>query len=174
MNDVFVEQIIEQRQSGKGILIKFGIIFSALLISSVFLFFGALRTFFPMVFAVCIYGAVVTIRMQNLEYEYSFTNGDLDVDRIIGRKKRARELSISVRSFEILAPMTEAFKNEYESQSIRKEIHAEGSPKSPSRWFAKFSDDAGIVTLLVFEPNERLIEAMRKYIPRKIMDGNKG
>jgi hypothetical protein len=171
MNDVFVEQLIEQRQSMNITIKKIGIILAALLISAVFLFFGVLRMFFPFVFAASLYGAVVLVRMQNLEFEYSFTNGDLDVDRIIGRRCRKKELSVSVRSFEIMAPMTEAFRREYESQTIGKTVDASSSPKSESRWFAKFRDEAGTVTLLIFEPNERVVEAIRKFIPRKIMDG---
>jgi hypothetical protein len=171
MNDVFVEQIIEQRQSVNIIMKKFGIILAALLISAVFLFFGVLRMFFPFIFAASLYGAVVLVRMQNLEFEYSFTNGDLDVDRIIGRRSRKKELTVAVRSFEIMAPMTEEFRREYESQAIGKTVDASSSPKSESRWFAKYRDEVGTTVLLIFEPNERVVEAIRKFIPRKIMDG---
>jgi len=171
MNDVFVEQIVEQRQSLKTTVLKILIVFAALLISSVFLFFGVLRLFFPFVFAASVYGSFILVRSQNFEFEYSFTNGDLDIDRIIGKRRRKRELSVSVRVFEIMAPMTEEFRREYESQTIGKTVDASSSPKSESRWFAKYRDESGTTVLLIFEPNERVIEAIRRFIPRKLKDG---
>jgi len=169
--DVFVEQIVEQRQDLKTALIKMLIVLAAILVSAVFLVVDILRLFFPFVFAASIYGAVILVRSRNFEFEYSFTNGDLDIDRIIGRRSRKRELSVSVRSFEIMAPMSEEFRREYESQSIGKTVDVASSPKSESRWFAKYRDDSGTVILLIFEPNERVVEAIRKYIPRKVKDG---
>ena len=68
-----------------------------------------------------------------------------------------------------MAPMVEKYRSEYETQIIIRTVDASTSPKSESRWFARFRDDAGVTTLLIFEPNERLIEAIRKYIPSKIM-----
>jgi hypothetical protein len=173
MNDVFVEQIVEQRQSLRSVLIKTGIVLAASLLSAVFLFFGVLRMFFPVVFALSIYGAYVLVRSQNFEFEYIFTNGDLDIDRIIDRTRRKRELSVNVRAFEIMAPMTEEFRREYELHGIGKTFDTSSSPKSPSRWFARYRDESGVLVLLIFEPNERVKEAIRRYIPRKVIDGAK-
>ena len=115
MNDVFVEQIVEKRQDLKTVLLKTGIVLAALLLSSVFLFFGILRMFFPFVFAVSIYGAYLLIRSQNFEFEYSFTNGDLDIDRIFSR--RSRKGSFPECSFvRYMAPMSDGFRSEFESQ----------------------------------------------------------
>ncbi|NLM62183.1 MAG: hypothetical protein GX193_08930 [Clostridiales bacterium] len=168
MNDVFVEQIIEKRQDLKSTLKKLGIFFAALLISSVFLVIGILRFIFPAVFALCMYGAFRFVKDQNIEFEYSFTNGELDIDRIIGRRKRKSELSVRVRKFEIMAPMVEKYRKEYETQNIVRIVDASSSPVSGSRWFARFNDDSGLTTLLIFEPNERLINAISKYIPGKL------
>lgn len=169
MNDVFVEQIVERRQDFKSSAKKLGIVFAALLVSAVFLVIGLLRFIFPAVFALSMYLAFRYVKDQNIEYEYSFTNGELDVDKITGRRKRKSELSVKVRKFDIMAPMVEKYRSEYETQIIIRTVDASTSPKSESRWFARFRDDAGVTTLLIFEPNERLIEAIRKYIPSKIM-----
>jgi hypothetical protein len=168
MNDVFVEQLIERQQDFKTSMKKLGIVFAALLVSAIFLVIGMLRFLFPAVFALSMYGAFRFVKDQNLEFEYSFTNGELDIDKIMGRRRRKRELSVHVRKFEIMAPMNEKFRNEYETQNIIRTVDVSTSPKSDSRWFARYRDDAGTTTLLIFEPNERLINAIRKFIPSKI------
>lgn len=170
MNDVFVEQLIECRQDTKGSLSKLGIVIAAIAVSTLFLVVGALRFIFPFVLAACCWGAYQLIRNLNFEYEYSFTNGELDVDKIIGRRKRERLLSIKVRSISLMAPMTEMYRSEYESDSIGSSIDASSSPKSENRWFAKYTDTAGVLTLLIFEPNDRLIAAMRTFNSRNIKD----
>lgn len=172
MNDVFVEQIIERRQDAGIIGKKLAITAAGLIVSAAFLFFGVVRFLFPFVFAASIWAAVVLSRRMNLEYEYSFTNGDLDVDCIVARRSRSKLLSVSIRTFDILAPKKEEFRSEYESQTIGKTVFAASSPKSESQWFAKYKDESGTMVLLIFEPNERMLEAFRKFIPRKIRDGS--
>lgn len=167
MNDVFVEQIIEQRPTTKSNLIKLGIALAAILISSVVLFFAVLRVIFPVTLALCCWGAYILIKSQNLEFEYSYTNGELDIDKIMGRRRRQHILSVRVRTFDIFAPMTAEFEREFTSNTI---IHTEdvsSSPKAPNRWFAKYVDNEGRTTLLIFEPNERMIAAIAGMIPHK-------
>ena len=165
MNDVFVEQIVERKQDLRTTLKKMLLILGAIVISTIFLIVGILRFIFPAVFALSMYGAIRLAKKQNLEYEYSFTNGELDIDRIIGRRTRSRELSIHVRSLSILATVTEANYKDYEHRNYTKTLDASSSQKSTKRWFAVYRNDAGNESLLIFEPNERLLEAMRKFIP---------
>lgn len=165
MNDVFVEQIVERKQDLSTSVKKILLILAAVLVSTVFLIIGVIRFIFPAVFALSMFFAVRTSRNLNLEYEYSFTNGELDVDKIMGRRTRSRELSIHVRSFTIFATVTETNYKEYESRNFAKVLDASSSPKSEKRWFAVYRDDAGNDSLLIFEPNERLLEAMKRFIP---------
>ena len=105
-----------------------------------------------------------------MEYEYAVTNGDLDVDSIAGRRKRRRVLSMSVRRIALLAPATEKYQAELNSNSIRNVIDASISPKSEGLWFARYEDDAGVDTLLLFNPNEKVLRALVRVIPNNAKD----
>ena len=59
----------------------------------------------PAVFVLSIWAANKFIRLQNIEYEYIVTNGELDVDKIMGRSKRKRLVTADARNFEVFAPM---------------------------------------------------------------------
>ena len=45
------------------------------------------------------YGTYFLVTTSYVEYEYAFTNGELDVDKIIAKKKRSSLVSINVSSF---------------------------------------------------------------------------
>jgi len=165
MNDVFVEQIIERKQDFRTSVKKMLLILAAIVVSTIFLIVGAIRFIFPGVFALSMYLAIRAAKKLNIEYEYSFTNGELDIDKIMGRRSRRRELSFHVRSIILLATFTEENYKDFESRNFATTLDASSSPKSESRWFAVYRDIAGNESLLIFEPNERLLSAMEKYIP---------
>ncbi|HEX3030256.1 MAG TPA: hypothetical protein VHT34_13385, partial [Clostridia bacterium] len=50
-----------------------------------------------------IYVAYYLATSKNIEYEYIYTNGELDIDRIIAQKRRRRMFSTSCKNFDIVA-----------------------------------------------------------------------
>ena len=167
MADVFNEQIVKKKRDFTDVIKIILIILAAFVVDSVFLIVNMLRMVFPAVFAISIYLAYNFIRNMSIEYEYSVMNGELDVDSIAGRRKRKKLLSVSVRRFSILAPVKEEYRAEYESQSIRNFIHANISDRMDGLWFARYEDDAGVDTVLFFNPNGKVLGAIARVIPSK-------
>jgi len=167
MNDVFIEQLVVQKKTPAIHLKRIGLLLGILLVNLIVLFFGVLRMIFPVTFALSCWFLWIHLRDFNIEFEYSFTNGDLDIDKIIGRRKREQLVSVRVRKLEILAPMTEEFSREFNSKAIRSRIDASIGETSENRWFARFTDEQGIDTLIIFNPNARLLSAMSKLLPHK-------
>jgi hypothetical protein len=52
-------------------------------------------------------------------------------------------------------------------KSIKNRIEAVSSMSSPEVYFAVF-ENGGVKTLLFFEPNEKMLEAISRYIPRRV------
>lgn len=89
--------------------------------------------------AAAIYGGVVMTKKLNIEYEYLATNGDLDIDMIVGREKRKRLLSLNCR------------------QIVSVQRYAKGKLPGPSAGFSKISvycnpDDSDAYTLIFSHP----------------------
>jgi hypothetical protein len=116
------------------------------------------------------WGMIIFFRRLNLEFEYIVTNGEMDVDKIMGRRTRKRLLTVDCRSFDILAPCRPDYSSEYESQTISSVIDVSSHSGAPGRWFAVFNAKDGSRTLLIFEPNEKMLDAFRKYIRSKIKE----
>ena len=93
--DVFVEQMIKRKLSAKDYLIAVGIAIVAMILVFLCLtvFARIIGTLFVLIIGGIIYIAYKLIRMRLLEFEYSFTNGDLTVDKIIDRSRRKRVIS---------------------------------------------------------------------------------
>jgi hypothetical protein len=104
--------------------------------------------------------------LLEVEFEYSLTNGELDIDKIINKSKRKRLMTVDTRNFEILAPKTQKYNNEFNKKCDT--VLDVSSQKNPA-YFAIFNTKNG-KTKLIFEPTDKMLEAIRLYIPRKVME----
>ena len=88
--DIYLENIVKKKKDKKDILkivgiILAGFIFSDLVILLSFLI-SFLRAISVILFAGVWFGVYWLISSWNLEFEYSVTNGEIDVDSIISRR----------------------------------------------------------------------------------------
>src|SRR5690554_5559375 len=101
--DVFLEKIVERKKTSKDTLISIGIVLAipvAFIVVVNIPFIGQLLRGFELIILVgLVYGAYHLIRSRNIEYEYIVTNGELDIDMIMARKKRKRIFSASSKDF---------------------------------------------------------------------------
>ena len=94
MDDVFIEKIVRRYKTGKDYLVIAGLMFAAFVIMTAMLFFMEYISFLlPVLIVALIYGLWYMLTAQNREFEYIVTNGDLDIDLIIARRKRKRVFS---------------------------------------------------------------------------------
>jgi len=163
-NDVFKEQLIVRKSNSKDLVKKIGIVLGAAIV----LIIGA--TFLPAVTPVLAIGlawvAFVLIRRFNIEFEYIFTNGELDIDKIYNKIKRKHALTVNVRSFAVMVSMkNSSLKSEL--GNISKVLDYSTGEVTDSTYAAVYEDDGNRIQL-IFDPNEAIFEAIKMYIPRKI------
>ena len=97
--DTYVEQIVAIRKSPMERLLQIGIIVLGviLILTCGMLYVAGALGMFSLLFVVLAvavgYGIYYFASQLNLEYEYIFTNGDFDVDKIISKRSRKRVLS---------------------------------------------------------------------------------
>ena len=161
--DVFMEHMVKRRPTTISRLIRFVVWPTVLLLTVLSLFFEVTASLAPFVFAGGCVGAWQIFIRQYVEYEYILTNGELDVDRITARRNRRRLLTVDCRRFEMLAAASQA--SQTDNQSIFRRVDASSWPKSDKCWFAVFNDKEGRRTLLIFEPDERMLEACKPFVP---------
>ena len=85
------------------------IILAAVLLSAatVFLVLITKIPFILIVTCAVLYGAYFLITNQSVEYEYAVTNDEMDVDKIIAKRKRVHLITVSTKTFEAFGPVSE-------------------------------------------------------------------
>jgi hypothetical protein len=99
-----------------------------------------------------------------IEFEYDFTNGEIDVDKIIEMKRRTRILTFNVKDIELLAEENSTFIKEFSNKPL-KEINAIPSDFKDVIYVAMITG-SGEKVKLRFAPDEEFIALCYKYNPR--------
>jgi hypothetical protein len=171
--EIFIEHLVKKQKTAKTSLQKASLYFAALLLCIVaFLVCANIQAIsFLGIFLVAgiIYGTWYLSKSMNLEFEYILTNGTLDVDKIIAQSRRKRLVSIDLSNIEKMAPMIEKYKSDYTNQGIKKFIDA-ASGDTKTEYFIKFSNDKFGISLLRFNPDDRIIKGAFHAAPRKVFE----
>lgn len=101
-----------------------------------------------------------------VEYEYDFTNGELDVDAIYEQKKRKRLLTINVKDIELLAEEESYYVKDF---SNKPEKILTCYPKTSDKKVYVAMVTGGVERLqLRFTPDSELLELCMRYNPRAV------
>ena len=170
--DTFVEQIVAKKKTGKEIaaivLVAVGL---ALIVALTVLFFPIIGVIAPILLFGAGYGAWWLITAQNIEFEYCVTNGDIDIDQIIARRKRKRIVSVSSKKIEAVGRYSPAV---FAGRQVDRLVMAVTSPSAEGLYYFTYHSKKRGHTVVVFEPNERVKAAFREGLPRLIqMDWDK-
>ncbi len=158
--DSFSEQIVKQQMDSKRLMIAVGAIVGAVIVSALTALYAVWLTI-PVI-AVCVYGVVWVITSQNWEVEYAVTNGDIDIDRIVARRSRTCIVRVRGAKIESLLPVTAAtFQTRYDR------VVMAARSKSTATWAFTYHSKKGS-TLVLFEPNDDVLRALRAGLPRLV------
>lgn len=164
MNDVFNEQLVAKKSTPKDLMIRIGIALGGVALIAIALTVKVLLTFMVPIVIVIIFIELVLIRSLNVEFEYIFTNGELDIDKITNKSRRKQVLSVNVRSFITMVPLKgKAFEGEISQYS---QVMDFSSGVVTENTYAALVDINNKRVKLIIEPNEQMFKAIRTYIPR--------
>lgn len=173
MTEAYTEQIVKKQPDSKMMLKKVGIMAAGAALTVANFFVMSLEalgggSFILLVEAAIIFGAYWLLRSQNIEYEYIFVEDEIGFDRITARTSRKRLFTADCGRFELMARADGAHNGEMAKKydTVR---DFSSAPDSKDRWFAVINGEKGR-TLLIFEPEERMVEAVRAIIKRKVLD----
>lgn len=161
--DIFVEQIIHRKMSPIDLLITFGVTLAGLIL--MVLCFLFIPSFLFFVFAGVCFGIYWVVSSRNLEFEYSVTNGDLTVDKIINRRSRKRVVSLDCKDVDAMGKYKA---QDHAAKSYDKKLFVGIRADGTEGWYVSARTKKFGHVLLVFDPNDRVLEAMRPFLPRQL------
>lgn len=170
--DHFMEEVvIKQRRGLNEILYMlanvFMVIFALIGMMMVSMLFSAFDVTVLILVLIMLGGAALLfLRKDRLrtEFEYTFTNGELDFAQVFNNQKRKSLGTMRVKNVESFGPV--------DSNSFRKTINMPGLKRK--NWFLNrdgklyyfYYQKESNKTMIVFEPSEELVVMIRKYLPR--------
>lgn len=159
MEEVFAEYIIKCRISGKSVLLRCVAILGIILGLFSMLLLGVLGL---TITALLIYLAWYIFTITNIEYEYSIVNTDILIDKIMGQRKRKRVAEYDLKKADLIAYANSEHMQVYKGRvKIEDYSSKTGNDSVVAVIFPKGSE----MTELLFEPNERIIDAMKRVRP---------
>lgn len=166
--DTFIEKIVVREKTKKDYVFIAGVFIVGLFaLFCILLFFNYLQQFIIPLIILDIYGMYFFIKSRSIEYEYIVTNNYLDIDMIIDKKKRKSLFALQCNSIDIIAKVNSKHYND-EIKSIKKRKFAVSSIKKKDNIYFICLNYKGSKMLIFFEPDQRMLECLGKYIPRKV------
>ena len=162
--DTFFEQIVSMKRTGAQIACVVGIVLAAIMLlygAFILAMIGLAPIGFLLVCGIC-WAAYKLIMRSSIEYEYIFTNGDLDVDKIIAKSSRKRMVSINCSKVERYGKYNPAARV---SDSVKK-VYIFCNPSDENAKFLIAPNKKEGMVMIVFSPDERVRGAIEKSIPR--------
>ncbi|MCR5742710.1 MAG: DUF6106 family protein [Lachnospiraceae bacterium] len=165
MADTFVEVLIARQTPAYAPILKIGTIVLAV----VSFLLGLINWIFLLIFVALILVYVWVFPKLNVEYEYTYLGDQLNVDKIFNRSSRKKAGEYPMDKIEVIA-----LKN---SSQIKPMLE---NPKSGAKIVDYTSHMDGAVVyafiysgkegrqIVLFEPNEKLLGAMKYTSPRKV------
>ncbi len=168
MNDVFLEERVvhllnRNERFYRTLALVFG--FGACMLAVLFL------PRFPLLAVLVIFAVFWGVRRYlktlNREYEYAFTNGELDIDVIFNKEWRKRLYSLDLRKDLLSMLRADSPRGRERLGRLERRIDVGRGPWSETTWLMVVRHDGKEVGLL-WDPSEKMFEACRRVAPRQV------
>ena len=163
--DTYIEYLVKRKKSATDIVMAFMIILIGLGLIYFATYFVMLPTIMLLLVAGIIYVTYKFVMRINTEYEYTVTNWELDIDRIINKRTRKHIETINLRLIEDFGFCGSPKEGKYLSDKAYKKIIVCETVKEGYAFITYTKEDKK--KILFFTPNQEITDHIRKVNPGK-------
>lgn len=174
MNDIFIEQIVKRKRTMRDRAVFIITIILVILIPATIMvlalndlimhYFAVLALF---ILLMGIWFIWFTRSHQNIEFEYQMVQDILVVSKIIAKRKRKELLKLDTHNIEQLDKGDEPEKSKM--KFVRVIDAAADSSDEKNTWYAVYTQAGGGRRALFFDPNDKVLNAMKPYLKKDIV-----
>lgn len=163
MNEAYSEWLVKRKPPVYALAVK-----AVMVVLCLISLFVALTTMLGIIlFLVVGAAAYFVFQNMNLEFEYLYVNGQLSIDKIMGRSRRKQVWEGNMETIQIVAPSDSYMLKDYETSDMKVQDYSSGQPGAKT--YSLISKAGGNTVKVIFEPNEKMIHCMRQMNPRKVV-----
>jgi len=162
--DTFIEQIVTKKPDARDIVAKIGLIIVAASMCTFCVMVILLTGAVPILIIIpgILWVANFLIKSIHTEYEYILTNQELDIDKITGKSKRKRLITLNLRNAKAFGAFTDTTSTKADTT-----VSAHNGTLC-GLWYVTVEHDSHGTVLLLFNPDERFAEKMNGVLPPKV------
>ena len=165
MSDLYSELLVKKERTMKDKLMKGGMIALVVIFGLAGILFMPLLLFVAIALGIVAY--FVVIPGTDLEFEYLFVNGELDIDKIMAKSKRKRVKNLNISECDLMAPLNSHRMDYYNgNQNMKVLDFSSGNPEH--KRFGVITRLDGNLCKIILEPDEALAQAMKNSAPSKV------
>ena len=163
MSDLYYELLVKKESTAKDAVIRYGLI----VLTAVMVLGGLLISPILLIAAIALgVACYFVIPKTDLEFEYLFVNGELDVDMVMSKSKRKKANSISEQT-DIVAPLKSHRMDYYNGNQKMKTLdYSSGNPEH--KRYAMITRLNNESCRVIIEPDDRMIQAIKNSAPGKV------
>ncbi len=164
--DCFAEQLVKREDTSSDKMKKYLIYGGGIFVTIGFIILAFLKMGSPLSVLMLLVSAGMGYLTYYLgtstyvEYEYAFTNGELDIDKIIAKRKRIQLISIDVKSFTAFGKYSEDMSDSDDMTTV---ISSDNI--ASHEYYADFESEKYGKTRLIFAPDEKILEYITNFLP---------
>lgn len=163
MKDIYLEQLVKRKAETKYTIYK-----ALCILGIVLVVFASFLIHYLLLFVAFFLGlgAYYLFQSFDVEFEYTYVNGQLDFDKILGKARRKHLVTLQMDQLEMLAP-----KGSHQVDSMRnmKGKYLDLSSHMPDhRVYEMYIRTESEFYKIEFEPGDEMLEAIRLLSPRKV------
>lgn len=113
-----------------------------------------------------IYAVWYVFTSQKVEYEYSVVGDELDIAKVVSLRKRKRICKVQIREISQLEKGEKSIENMRFTKTF---IATRDIDKDDENYYAVFNSPAYGKCILIFSPNEQILNGMKSYLNKDIM-----
>lgn len=148
--DHYNEQLVKKQTETSDIVKRVLIVIATILLSAVCAFGGFVFGFMPLIVVVfgIFYLSWYLISATSVEYEYIITNNDMDIDKITGRRKRKRLITVKLNTVTEWGEYTEGMGANADATVMASDASGEGV------WYVLAKHEKFGKVMVLFNPTE--------------------
>ena len=166
MADTFVECLVSRETPAYAAPLKIGMI----VLGCAFFALGIFSPLFWILVVVIVVAGLIVVPRLNVEYEYTFISDQLNVDKIINMSKRKKVAEYMMSRVDVIAPVDSREIMGYAqnpNNSVKPLDFTSGAAEGGAVYGMIYNGEKG-KSLIYFEPNEKLIKALKAQSPNKV------
>ena len=164
MGDLYSEYLVKKKPTALDAVIKYGLIILTVLAALAGLFVSPVILVLAVIFGVVSY---FVIPKTDIEYEYLFVNGELDIDMVMAKTKRKKVNTFDLREADLIAPVNSQRMAYYNNNSKLKILDYSSGDESHRR-FAVIIRADGDTCKVILEPDDTMAQAIKNSAPSKV------